>query len=132
PNAAFLAIGYEKLGARAEARAWLEHAVAGARGAGLFVEAAELGDRLAALSTDPAARAEAELTVVEVLLRDRRFDEARQRLAGIEARAQVLGPGGGPRADVRRRIHRLEVARGIQEAGVTDARLLADADALGD
>ncbi|WP_437563091.1 protein kinase domain-containing protein [Sorangium sp. So ce542] len=144
-DAAFLAAGYEKLGARDEARAWLGRAMEGAVAAGLFAEAAALGEELAALTADPEARLDVELEVVRVLARARRFEEAKARLARLDGRGGALTPpAGAPRAapgpgaaargltqDVRRRIRRLEVARGLSEAA-EDPALLGDADRLGD
>ncbi|MGK3987325.1 AAA family ATPase [Sorangium sp. So ce136] len=146
-DAAFLAAGYEKLGARDEARLWLGRAMDGATAAGLFGDAAAFGDELAALTADPEARLDVELEVARVLVRARRFEEAKGRLARLDARGGALAPAGAltspiaglhpgaaPRAlaqDVRRRIRRLEVARGLSEAA-DDPALLIDADRLGD
>ncbi|WP_437320810.1 protein kinase domain-containing protein [Sorangium sp. So ce385] len=138
-DAAFLAAGYEKLGARDEARAWLGRAMEGAVAAGLFAEAAALGEELAALTADPEARLDVELEVVRVLARARRFEEAKARLARLDGRGGALAlaagaPGAAARGltqDVRRRIRRLEVARGLSEAA-EDPALLGDADRLGD
>ncbi|WP_437276456.1 protein kinase [Sorangium sp. So ce375] len=129
-DAAFLAAGYEKLGAVASARAWLRRAMDAAFAAGLFEEAAGLGDRLAAMTDDPCERAAIELDVVRVLLRGRAFEEARQRLERPGAAASALAPASA--AGLRRRIYRLEVSRGLHEASAGDEPLLADADALGD
>jgi tetratricopeptide (TPR) repeat protein len=129
-DAAFLATGYEKLGAAEQAREWLGRAMDAAIGAGLFGEAAELGDRLAALVPDPEARATVELDVVKALIRGRRSEEASARLTRIAASQRAPAPGSV--RDVRRRIHRLEIARERGEAGAEDPTLLADADALGD
>jgi serine/threonine protein kinase/tetratricopeptide (TPR) repeat protein len=131
-DAVFLATGYEKLGLRDEARTWLARAASDAALAGLFAEAAELSDRLAALTAEPERRAEVELSAVRALLKGRLFDEAGRRLRDLEARAEVLGGSGGALPDVRRRIYRLELACRVEQAGVTDPSLLADADALGD
>jgi tetratricopeptide (TPR) repeat protein len=130
-DAAFLAAGYEKLGDRGEARTWLARAMEGAARAGLFDEAMEFGDRLAALAPDPATRVDVELGIVRALVQGRQLEEAKARLERVE-----LGsvPSDDPRAaaqDVRCRILRLEVARGRSEVG-EDAELIADADALGD
>ena len=127
-DAAFLATGYEKLGAREPARLWLERAMDAAIAAGLFEEAAALGDRLIALTPDLERRAGVELTIVRALVRGRRFEPAKQRLA------RVVIPSGmtGGAADLRARICRLEAARGLCEVGVVDAVLVSDADALGD
>jgi tRNA A-37 threonylcarbamoyl transferase component Bud32 len=129
-DAAFLAAGYEKLGAVEPARAWLRRAMDAAFAAGLFEEAAGLGDRLAALAGDPGERAAIELDIVRVLLRGRAFEDARQRLERPGASASALAPASA--AGLRRRIYRLEVARGLHEACAGDGSLLADADALGD
>jgi serine/threonine protein kinase len=132
-EAAFLAAGYEALGARAEARTWLKQAVENAAAVGLFADAVELGDRLAALAPDEEARADAELTVATMLVRARRFEEAERRLDRLAARAAVIGRGPAwARADVRRRILALSAARGMGQAGRDDPTLIADADALGD
>lgn len=129
-DAAFLAGGYEKLGAREQARVWLRRALAAALAAGLFEEAAGFGDRLAALADDPGERAVVEMDIVRVLLQGRLFEDARQRLDRIDALAAATSPASA--AALRRRIYRLEVARGLHEAGAGDPSLLADADALGD
>jgi hypothetical protein len=63
-DAAFLAAGYEKLGAVEQACVWLRRAMEAAAAAGLSGEAAELGDRLVAKTTDPTARTAAELDIV--------------------------------------------------------------------
>src|SRR5262249_50737107 len=81
----FLASGYEKLGLRDKACVWLGRAMEGAGAAGLFPEAAAFGDQLAALTADPEARLDVELAVVRVVAQGRRFEEAKGRLARIEA-----------------------------------------------
>ena len=129
-DAAFLATGYERLGALAEARLWLGRAMEKAGAAGLFDEAAAFGDRLAAITDDAGARARLAFEAVRMLIRGRKFEEAKQRLdrlpflagADPEARAFALG----------QRISRLEVARGLRESGVEDTTLVADADTHGD
>ncbi|WP_437869880.1 serine/threonine-protein kinase [Sorangium sp. So ce363] len=128
-DAGLLGAGYERLGAVAEARRWLGRAMAEAAAAGLFEEAAAFADRLAALAADPEARAGLEIDAVRALIQGRKLEEASQRLARLSEHAVVAR--GGP-LDVRRRIHRLEVARGLSEAGADDPGLLADADALGE
>jgi tetratricopeptide (TPR) repeat protein len=130
-DAAFLAAGYEKLGDRDEARAWLARAMEGAARAGLFDEAMGFGDRLAALAPDPAARVDVELGIVRVLVQGRHCEEAKARLERVDLGAV---PADDPRRaaqDLRYRILQLEVARGRSEVG-EDAELIADADALGD
>ncbi|WP_438035451.1 serine/threonine-protein kinase [Sorangium sp. So ce204] len=128
-DAGLLGAGYERLGAVAEARRWLGRAMAEAAAAGLFEEAAALADRLAALAADPEARAGLEIDAVRALIQGRKLEEASRRLARLPEHA-VVARGGA--LDVRRRIHRLEVARGLSEAGADDPGLLADADALGE
>ncbi|CAN91745.1 Protein kinase [Sorangium cellulosum So ce56] len=128
-DAGLLGAGYERLGAVAEARRWLGRAMAEAAAAGLFEEAAAFADRLAALAADPEARAGLEIDAVRALIQGRKLEEASRRLARLPEHAVVAR--GGP-LDVRRRIHRLEVARGLSEAGADDPGLLADADALGE
>jgi eukaryotic-like serine/threonine-protein kinase len=131
-DAAFLATGYEKLGAAEPARRSLARAMETATAAGLFTEAAELGDRLAALSATPGARSALEVTIVGALVRGRRFAEARERLDRLDERSELLREAEVAETTIRRRIHRLEVARGLHEAADVDASLPADADALGD
>jgi tetratricopeptide (TPR) repeat protein len=104
----------------------VEAALAG----GHFEEAADLGDRLASLAPEPETRARLELDAVRALIRGRKFEEARRRLARIEERAAAFA--GGSALDLRRRIHALEVARGLRVPAHDDRALLADADALGD
>ncbi|WP_437534145.1 AAA family ATPase [Sorangium sp. So ce726] len=128
-DAGLLGAGYERLGAVAEARRWLGRAMAEAAAAGLFEEAAAFVDRLAALAADPEARAGLEIDAVRALIQGRKLEEASRRLVRLSEHAVVAR--GGP-LDVRRRIHRLEVARGLSEAGADDPGLLADADALGE
>ncbi|WP_437280608.1 AAA family ATPase [Sorangium sp. So ce375] len=128
-DAGLLGAGYERLGAVAEARRWLGRAMAEAAAAGLFEEAAAFADRLAALAADPEARAGLEIDAVRALIQGRKLEEASRRLARLSERSAVAR--GGP-IDVRRRIHRLEVARGLSDAGADDPGLLADADALGE
>ncbi|XXX78781.1 AAA family ATPase [Sorangium sp. So ce134] len=130
-DAAFLAAGYERLGAAQEARRWLRRAMEAAVSAGLFAEAVEFGDRVAALSEDEDERAAAEIDVVRALLLGRKLEEAERRLAALDARAAVF-PARGAAVALRRRICRLEVARGLREEGYDDPGLLADADAQPD
>lgn len=127
----FLALGYERLGDVAEARRWTARAFDEALAAGLFDDAAELGERLAALAADPPARVAAELDAVRALLRGRGFDVARTRLERL-AQATTDLAAAHPRLDLRRRVYRLEIARGLRDAGAWDDALLADADASGD
>ncbi len=131
-DAAFLAVGYEKLGDAGEARRWLARAAVQAALAGLFVEAAELGDRLAALTEGPLARLTVELDVVKAVIQGRRFEDARARLARLDQRLALAHGAALAALDLRRRIYRLEVARGLREAIPLDAALPADARALGD
>jgi eukaryotic-like serine/threonine-protein kinase len=130
-DAVFLANGYEKLGARERSREWFERAMRASFEAGLFTDAAELGDRLAALIEGPEARAGAELDVVRALLRGRKFEDVKLRLD--RPGAWAAGAGAAPRASfLRRRIYRLEAAYGLRETGVSDPSIVADADATGD
>jgi hypothetical protein len=126
-DAAFLASGYEALGDRAEACTWLGRALEGALAAGRFTEAAEIGDRLAALADGAEARAAAELAAVAASLRGRSYEDAQRRVDRLAARAAVLPEA----AALRLRVHRLEAARGLNQPA-TDPTLAADADALGD
>jgi serine/threonine protein kinase/tetratricopeptide (TPR) repeat protein len=130
-DAAFLATGYEKLGDTGEARLWLGRASTRATLAGLFVEAAELGDRLAALTPDPLARLAVELDVVKAVIQGRRFEDARARLGRLDQRV-VPAVEGRVALDLRRRIYRLEVSRGLREPALLDPSLPAEAGALGD
>jgi tetratricopeptide (TPR) repeat protein len=126
-DAAFLAAGYERLGDERNARLWLKRGIRAAASAGLFEEAIVLGDRLAALTTAPRARQRIGLDGVRFAIVGRLFDDARRRLDHF--------PNGSalPTAlDIERRICFLEIARGIGEADVEDAQLIADADRLGD
>ncbi len=128
-DARFLGTGYEKLGAIAPARRFLRRALEEAIGAGLSGEAAEIGDRLAALTEDRGERVEIELSIVRAALLGRRYEDAKLRLLRLDQR---LGPAGAGRRDLRRRIHRLSAARGLEEPVPDEGTLLADADALGD
>ncbi len=130
-DAAFLAEGYEKLGAAEPARRFRRLAMSAASDAGLFHEAAEHGDRLVAL-TDDADQAALALEIVAALVKGRRFEAALRRLDLITARA-------GSVTDVRRRILALLIVNGLVEPsdGLPDPRfddltLLADVDRLGD
>jgi eukaryotic-like serine/threonine-protein kinase len=128
-DATFLATGYDKLGAAEPARVWLGRAIEDQIAAGLFGEAAELGDRLAALTADPSARATIDLDIVRALVQGRKFEDAKRRLLQLDARAACAAsspPG------VWRRVYRLKVARGLGEPDAADEALLADADAQGD
>ena len=130
-DAAFLATGYERLGAFDPARAWLRRAMDGAAAAGLFADAAELGDRLAALAPDPDARAEVALDVVRALVVGRQFEDAGARLAGLAETTPP--PGTAPsRRQLWRRICKLKVRRGLNQPGGGDETLVADADRTGD
>lgn len=135
-DAAFLATGYEQLGAEDQARLWLGRAMDGAVATGLFREAAEFGDRRAALAPDPASRVEIELAIVRALNKGRMFEDAGHRLDRLEERAasiSFLSAPAGRVFDVMRRIYRLEVARGRRRSNIDlDAAILRDADALGD
>lgn len=126
-DAAFLAAGYDALGAAEPARVWLGRAMEAAVSAGLLAEAAEMGARRAALAEDAAARAEAQLDTVRALLLGRRVEEADLRLRMLDADAGRLPAG----LDLRRRILRLQAVRG-RNAQASDPSLLADADASGD
>ena len=132
PDAAFLATGYEKLGAAEPARRWLGSAMETAAAAGLFAEAAEIGDRLAALPATPAERAAIEVAIVGALVRGRCFAEARARLDRLDERSGLLREAEPRETAIQRRIYRLLTARGLHEAADVDASLAADADALGD
>jgi hypothetical protein len=129
-DAAFLATGYERLGAVEPARLWLRRSMDGAASAGLFADAAEIGDRLAALTPDLDARAGVALDVVRALIGGRQFEDAGRRLEGL---AEITAPPGAPpsRRAIQRRICRLQVRRGLNEVG-GDETLLADADLTGD
>jgi serine/threonine protein kinase/tetratricopeptide (TPR) repeat protein len=131
-DATFLATGYEKLGDAVEAKRWLACAFERATFAGLFVEAAELGDRLAALTADPHARTGLALDVIKALIQGRRFEDARARLAKIEQGGAPHAGEAGRVLDLRRRVQRLEVARGLREPAPLDPALPSDAAALGD
>ena len=127
-DAIFLATGYERLGAFDTARLWLRRAMDAAGAAGLFADAAELGDRLAALTPAPDARAAVALDVVRALIDGRRFEEAGRRLSDLAAAMTMP-----PRQQLLRRIYYLQVARGLnQREGGADEALIADADLAGD
>jgi hypothetical protein len=130
-DAAFLASGYERLGASEPARRWLRRAMDDAIAGGLFEDAVDLGDRLAALVAEPEARAAVELDIARALLRGRRFEDASARLFRLRARGAVEG-GGWRAVDVRARVYRLEAARGLRESGVEDPAVVDDADAIAD
>ncbi len=130
-DAAFLASGYEKLGLRQQARSWLERAMALAIRTGLFIDAAELGDRLAGLADGPEERVDVALDVVRALILGRTFEGVKERLVRIEALERAF-PALGPRArvqQVKRRIYQLEAARWLHESG-EDPTLITDADEL--
>lgn len=126
-DAAYLAAGYDALGAAEPARRWLERAMDDASRAGLLAEAVEMGARRAALAEDAEARAEAQLDTVRVLLAGRRFEEAELRLRQLGASVRRLPP----RLDLRRRIHHLQAVRGLN-AQASDPSLPADADTSGE
>jgi tetratricopeptide (TPR) repeat protein len=130
-DAAFLAAGYEKLGERSQAQVWLARAMESAARAGLFAEAMGFGDRLAALTSDPAARDDVELAILRALVQGRQLEEAKSRLERVKPAPARPNDHRAAALDLRWRILRLEVARGRSEAA-EDATLLADADALGD
>lgn len=126
-EAEFLATGYEKLGARDLALHWLTRAADEATSAGRFGEAARFGERKIALSRDADERMDAELDLVLALIRGRKLEEAALRLTIAVARAPR-----SPRAWLRARIYRLQIARGLHEPCEPDHALIDDADALGD
>jgi serine/threonine protein kinase/tetratricopeptide (TPR) repeat protein len=132
-DAAFLATGYEKLGLHQHARSWLERAMEVAIRTGLFVEAAELGDRLAGLADDPEDRVDVALDVVRALILGRTLEGVKERLSRIEAlerASSAIGPSARVQR-VKRRIYRLEAARWLHEPA-EDSTLIADADEVGD
>ncbi|MFO0756843.1 MAG: protein kinase [Byssovorax sp.] len=131
-EAGFLASGYEKLGDADKARHWLGRARAEAASAGLFVEAVDFGDRLAALTPVAETRIAVDLDTTAALVRGRMFEEARRRLDRLGDRSAALGGASGRALDVRRRVQRLQVERGLQSRSSGDPALIADADALGD
>lgn len=128
-DAAFLAAGYDALGDAPRARTWLRKAIQRAVRAGLLAEAVAMGDRMAALADGPAARAEAQLDTVRALIAGRRFEEADVRLRLVETDTRQRGLP--PRSDLRRRIQKLQITRGLNKKA-DDASLLGDADASGD
>lgn len=127
-DAAFLASGYDALGAAEPARLWLRRAMEAAVRSGLLAEAAEMAARRAALSEKGDERADAQLDVVRALVLGRRFEEAELRLRALasEARAELPLP-----LDLRRRILRLAAVRGLNSQA-DDPTLIRDADASGD
>lgn len=131
-ESAFLASGYERLGARDEARLWLGRAMQTNAAAGLFMEAANFGDRLISVHNEPTKALETELDVIRLLIRGRFFEQAKERL---NATGSVIG---ALHVDVRRglelrhRIAKLEVARGLREPTDPDRDILAIAAAIED
>lgn len=126
---AFLAAGYDALGAAPQAREWLRRAMEAAVAAGLIAEAVEMGNRRAALAESPAARVAATLDTVRALLVGRRFAEAEVRLRLLEAPGLAHALDG--QRGLLRRIYRLQAARGL-DTGESDGALIADADASGE
>jgi serine/threonine protein kinase/tetratricopeptide (TPR) repeat protein len=124
-DAAFLAEGYEKLGATEPARRFRRKALGEAADAGLFDEAAEHGDRLAALAETETERRDTALVVIAALVKGRRFRDARRRLDRLDVPPRSA-------ADIRRRILALQVIHGLAEPAADDPTLLPDADALGE
>lgn len=132
-DATFLAIGYEKLGLRTQARNWLQRAITTLIGSGLFIEAADLGDRLAGFAESLEERVDVELEVVRALVLGRTLQGIKERIARIEAMERML-PAKGTKAgtqQIKRRIYQLEATRWLHEVG-EDQTLIADADALGE
>ncbi|NUQ79616.1 MAG: protein kinase, partial [Polyangiaceae bacterium] len=133
-DAAMLADHFERGGAIDKARASYRCAMDSATAAGLFCEAAEIGDRLALLASDPVTRITIELAIVRALIQGRKFEEASRRIAR-------LSHGDSPHPitlgilefDLWRRIYQLEVDRGLRRQSIPfDAKLISDADKLGE
>lgn len=129
-DAAFLADGYEKLGASGPARRFRRLAMIVATDAGLFHEAAEHGDRLVAATEGADEHAALTLETIAVLVNGRLFEAARRRL-------DLLTTAPGTVNDVRRRILALQIVNGRGEPGddvrdprADDPTLLADVDRL--
>ena len=127
-NAAFLATGYEALGDRDEACRYYRKAIATALSDSAFEQAIELSERLAKVAKTVADRANAELWLVDALIREGRAQEAKERLEkisleGINDQALRLAV----------RLHTLSIAATLRHlAGDHDPTIVADADALGD
>lgn len=123
-DAAFLARGYDKLGAIELARNWYQRAMHEATASGLFMEAMNLGDRLAALVPKPQERIRVELSIVRFLIEGRHFKEARGRLERLEESVFL-------ESALEWRILRLRVAIGLRETSIQDPTLIADMDEYG-
>ncbi|HZF49598.1 MAG TPA: AAA family ATPase, partial [Polyangiaceae bacterium] len=124
-EAAFLAAGYEALGAQGEAVLWLKKGIARAFATGAFEEAIDLGGRLAKIAKSPSDRTRGELSMVEALLRLGRAKEAREKLEPVLATALP-----GSDLAVEARILALSVAFSLGDTPEdTGSGLLADADA---
>lgn len=124
-EAAFLAGGYEALGAQAEAVQWLKKGVARAFATGAFEDAIDLSGRLGKLAKSPSDRLRAELSGVEALLRLGRAADARARLEPVLSTALP-----GSEVAVEARILALSIAFSIGDAPEhLDPTLVADADA---
>lgn len=132
PDAAFLAFGYDKLGETSLARHWFGKAMDEATAAGLFADAAALGDRLAALLSDPRERAAVELRIARALVEGRFVEDARARIARLEEEERSGRVTLDAATSLGRRILRLFVARARRDASVHDDALIREADAHGD
>lgn len=126
--AAFLAGGYEALGARDEAASWLRRAVDAALTGGAFDEAIELGEKLAKTGRTAAERVRAELSVADALLRAGRAVEAGTRLSTVTASSADVRD-----VEIEARVLALAIAAVLRNLPVDhDPQLVADADAHGD
>ena len=131
-DAAFLATGYERLGAFDPARTWLRRAMDGAAAEGLFADAAELGDRLAALAPDPDARAEVALDVVRALVVGRQFEDAGGRLAAPRRDHAAARRGALPPPALAPDLQARRSPAGSTSPASATRRSVADADRAGD
>lgn len=126
-EAAFLAAGYEALGAQAEAVLWLKKGISRAFATGAFEEAIDLAGRLAKIAKSSSERLRAELSQVEALFRLGRAAEARAKLEPVLGAAM---PGSDVAAEAR--ILAQSIAFLLGDAPQhQDPTLIADADAIG-
>ena len=125
-DAAAIARAFDSIGETERALSWYRTALAQYARLGAFTAAAALGEELALRETDPAARARAELAVVESLHRSGQLDAARDRLLSIDLPRD-------PAFEVDWSIEAEELARAAGRPSSKDwTGLVARADACGD
>lgn len=126
-DAAFLAAGYEIIGAKAESDRWAERGAVRALAIGDFMGAERLAIRLVESARSPASRARGAVYVAEARIRSGRYVEA---IAALDAAGVCEGSDA---LAVRARVHRFAAASASGKVSQEDDNaLVTDADHTGD